>query len=220
MDDDIISQPESKEELPKRSDQGNGADSPMEPAPESIFDDLEALRKTAQLKVSRRVVPVNITVGRPSSNCYFRVHPDASMQLPGSVIIGDHGKEDFYYVAPRMLNDRVLLPRLRQVTIAATYTWPGGTIGLWPVPTPEESRIACWKTCRVAFSMAQTQWVQLIWNDSRRDYDLCIAEGISTEPIWPADLNLTALLKLGFGPERILDTAEHPYVRQLRGLAG
>ena len=35
------------------------------PAPESVFDDVEALRKVATLKVSRRVVPVNVAVKRP-----------------------------------------------------------------------------------------------------------------------------------------------------------
>jgi hypothetical protein len=32
------------------------------PVPESVFDDVEALRKVATLKVSRRVVPVNVAV--------------------------------------------------------------------------------------------------------------------------------------------------------------
>ena len=44
------------------------------PAPESVFDDIEALRKTATIKVSRRVVPVNVAVGKPPNNVYFRCH--------------------------------------------------------------------------------------------------------------------------------------------------
>jgi hypothetical protein len=42
------------------------------PPPERVFDDIEALRKTATLKVSRRVVPVNVAVKRPSNNVFFR----------------------------------------------------------------------------------------------------------------------------------------------------
>ena len=73
------------------------------------------------------------------------------MALDASVLIGDGGSDDFYFVAPSMLNHHVVLPRLRKVTIATVYTWPGGAVSLWPVPNVEETRIACWKsrTCRV-----------------------------------------------------------------------
>ena len=36
----------------------------------------------------------------------------------------------------------------------------------------------------------QAQWVQMIWNSDRRDYDVAIAEGINTEPVWPDDLDI------------------------------
>jgi hypothetical protein len=190
----------------------------VDTAPDSVFDDVETLRKTATLKVSRRVVPVNVAVGKPKNNVYFRCHPDPALALDASVLTGGDGSDDFYFVAPVMLNHHVILPRLRKVTIAVVYTWPGGVISLWPVPSAEESRIACWKSARVAFELSQTQWAQLIWNSDRRDYDVAIAEGINTEPLWPDDLNIGKLLKLGFA-EKIINTPEHPYVMQLRGLA-
>jgi len=36
--------------------------------------------------------------------------------------------------------------------------------------------------------------------------------------IWPDDLNISKLLKLGF-TDKIINAPEHPYVMQLRGLA-
>ncbi len=131
------------------------------PAPENVFDDVEALRKVATLKVSRRVVPVNVAVRKPPNSVYFRVHDDPAMVLDASVLIGDGGSDDFYFVAPFMLNHHVVLPRLRKVTIATVYTWPGGAISLWPVPMVEETRIACWKSARAAYELAKKQWVQL-----------------------------------------------------------
>ena len=188
------------------------------PPPDSVFDDIETLRKTATLKVSRRVVPINVAVGKTKNNVYFRCHPDPALMLDASVLIGGDGSDDFYFVAPVMLNYHAILPRLRKVTIAVVYTWPGGVVSLWPVPFAEESRIACWKSARVAFELSQTQWVQMIWNSDRRDYDVAVAEGINTEPLWPDDLNIGKLLKLGFA-DQIINTPEHPYVMQLRGLA-
>lgn len=140
------------------------------------------------------------------------------MTLDASIIIGADGSDDYYFVMPYMLTHHVILPRLRQVTIAVTYTWPGGAIGLWPVPKAEETRIACWKTARAAYELSKTEWVQLIWNSDRRDYDLACAEGISVEPAWPLDLDMTNLLKLAF-TDRIIASPSHPYVLQLRGLA-
>jgi hypothetical protein len=188
------------------------------PPPESVFDDVEALRKVATLKVSRRVVPVNVKVGRPANNVFFRSHAD--MVLDCSVLIGDGGSDDFYFVVPRMLNHPTMLPRLRKVTIATIYTWPGGAIGLWPVPLIEErSRIACWRSARAAFELSKKQWVQLCWNSDTRDYDVVTALEINNEPQWPADRTFSDLLRLGFA-DKIIDTDGHPYVMRLRGIAG
>jgi hypothetical protein len=189
------------------------------PPPESVFDDIEGLRKVATLKVSRRVVPINVAVKRPANNVYFRCHPEPKMSLDASVIIGDGGSDDFYFVAPFMLNHATMLPRQRKVTIAVVYTWPGGAISLWPVPNVEETRIACWKSARAAFELSKTQWVQLCWNSDLRDYDVVVAEGIKTDPNWPTDRSFNDLLKLGFA-DKIINTTEHPYVMRLRGLAG
>jgi hypothetical protein len=189
-----------------------------DPAPESVFDDIEGLRRTATLKVSRKVVTVHIAVKKPPNNVYFRVNPDPKMSLDCSVLIGDGGSDDFYFVVPRMLNHHCILPRLRQVTIAVCCLWPGGSIVLWPVPQ-DTTRIACWKSARSAYAIAQREWVQVVWNDDTRDYDVASAEGINTEPKWPADKTLVDLLKLGFGVDKIINRDDHPYVLRLRGLA-
>ena len=162
-------------------------------APESVFDDMETLRKTATIKVSRRLVPINVAVGKPKNNVYFRCHKHPDLTLDASVLVGADGSDDFYFVSPVMLNHHTILPRLRKVTIAVVYTWPGGVISLWPVPFAEETRIACWKSARAAFELSKEQWVQMIWNSDTRDYDVAIAEGINTEPLWPDDLAIGKL---------------------------
>jgi hypothetical protein len=157
-----------------------------------------------------------VVVGKPNKDIYFRCHPDPNLALDASVLIS--GDDDFYFVAPVMLNHHTVLPRLRKVTIATVYAWPGGVVSLWPVPFAEETRIACWKSARAAFEFSKSQWVQLVWIKDKRDYDVAIAEGIKSEPLWPDDLDIRKLLKLGFA-DKIIDTPEHPYVMQLRGLA-
>jgi hypothetical protein len=70
--------------------------------PDSVFDDIETLRKTATLKVSRRVVTINVAVAKPKNNIYFRCHPHPAMSLDASVLIGPEGSDDYYFVAPVM----------------------------------------------------------------------------------------------------------------------
>ena len=72
------------------------------------------MRKTATIKVSRRVVPVNVAVKKPANNVYFRSHPHPDMSLDASILIGGDGSDDFYFVTPSMLNHHVVLPRLQQ----------------------------------------------------------------------------------------------------------
>jgi len=60
--------------------------------------------------------------------------------------------------------------------------------------------------------------VQMVWNNDTRDYDVIVAEGIHSEPNWPADRTLRDLLRLGFA-DKIIASPDHPYVKQLRGIA-
>ncbi|HEY1884776.1 MAG TPA: hypothetical protein VGG86_01850 [Roseiarcus sp.] len=71
---------------------------------ESIFSDIKNLRTSATPKIGRKVVQVNITVGKPPNNVFFRCHPSAEMSLDASVLIGTKGSNDFYFVAPTCLS--------------------------------------------------------------------------------------------------------------------
>jgi hypothetical protein len=48
-------------------------------------------------------------------------------------------------------------------------------------------------------------------------YRIYEAEGQLSAPVWP-DKTLPELLKLGF-KDRVVDSAEHPVVKRLRGLS-
>jgi hypothetical protein len=60
-------------------------------------------------------------------------------------------------------------------------------------------------------------WVRLAADMSLGAYRIYQAEGQLSEPLWP-EKTLPELLKLGF-KDRIIDSAEHPVVKRLRGLA-
>jgi len=191
---------------------------PGERDPTNIFDDLASLRKQSKLTVQRKSVLVNVPIDKPANNVYFRVNPDPEMQLDDSTVLRDNSgtKRSVYYVVPAMRSHPKLEQRLRRVTIALLYIWPGGTIQLWPVPIVGDSTLPSWKSQRAAFELAQKSWTQIVWNDERSDYDVEIAEAIEKEPVWP-DKSMGELLKLAFA-DKVIDNEDHPYVRQLRGV--
>ena len=186
----------------------------------SIFDDLDKLRKESVIKVQRKAVKGAVDVERPKNNIFFRCH-ETMFYDAGLVLVGPDGSDDFYFIDPAMKDYWAVKPHIRKVTIAVVYTWPGGAISLWPVPQAidGEFKVKCWKTAYEAYELSKNVWVQMLWNDSKSDYDVINAEEITTDPLWPSDLNLGNLMKIGFADIRTIATAEHPYVKQLRGIA-
>jgi hypothetical protein len=196
-------------------------------AAEDIFNDIESLRKVAELKVQRRVVPVNMSVRKPPDNGFFQCHPDPAQRIDASLVF-DKEERDVYFVWPNMMNHPLILPRLRKVTIATCYSWPSGNLFLWAVPFPDEKgRVKAWKSARRAFEIScglaidldppGPRWVQLCWNNTASDYEVSTAEGINVQPLWPPELSLSNSLKLGFA-DKTIDSDEQHYMRQLRGL--
>jgi hypothetical protein len=202
-----------KPKLVEASPKGNEGHDPT-----NVFDDLASLRKQSKLTVQRKSVLVNVAIDKPANNVYFQVNPDPEMMLDHATVLRDNEgtRRAIYYVVPAMRSHPKLAPRLRRVTLALIYTWPAGNILIWPVPILGDRDFKAWKSARAAFDLAQSQWVQIVWNEEKGDYDVETAEGIDRKPLWP-EKTLTGLLKIGFA-DKVIDNEEHPYVRQLRGL--
>jgi hypothetical protein len=110
-----------------------------------------------------------------------------------------------------------LAPRLRPVTLGAVYTWPAGVTMIWPVPILQQRDFKVFRSMRAAYELARERWTQIAWDEVRTDFVIEVAEGIDLDPAWP-NKSFEELLKLAFDG-KIIDHEDHPYVRQLRGLA-
>jgi hypothetical protein len=183
--------------------------------PTSVFDDLAGLRKAQKLTVQRKTVLVNVIVGKPPSDKYFRAHPTWALD-DATVLKTDTG--DYLFVLPGMRGHPKLKDRLRKVTLAAISIWPSNEIMIWPVPILGEREFKAWKSARAAYDLALKQWTQIAWSQETSDYVVETVEkdGITHDPVWPQK-TFEELLKIAFDG-KIIDTEDHPYVRRLRGI--
>jgi hypothetical protein len=191
------------------------------PSGTSVFDDLDALRKTPTIKIARKSVVVNVDVGRPPSDCYFRAHPDPEWRLEDAAIVKAKDADTVYYISPYsgMASHPKLKDRVRKVTLAVIAVWPANTVRIWPVPVLGQSKTEFkpWKSSRAAFELSLRTWVQMSWSEEMRDYAIETAEGLVHEPVWPPEHTFRSLLKLAFDG-KIIEDENHDFVRQLRGL--
>ena len=180
-----------------------------------IFNDLGALRKVSALTVKRKAVLINVPVGKPRNNIYFRTSSDPEMMLKSTVIYDNSGtRKEIYYVTPQMRTHPKLVARLRDVTIKVGCTWPASGVFLWPVPN--QTSFKAWKSERTAAGLSETYWTQMVWDEEKADYDVETAENIDKDPIF-AEEPFNQLLKIGFS-DHIIDNEDHDYVRFLRGI--
>src|SRR5262249_17581905 len=177
-------------------------------------NDLAALRKASKPSVKRSTVPVNVPVGKPANNVYFRVHKEMMLENATVVREEEGTRKKFYYIVPSMRDHPKLAPRLRWVTIHLVSTWPGDGILLWPVSMTAD--FAAWRSEQAAARLAIDKWTQLVWDTDRADFRVGTAENIDRQASWPQE-TFEQLLKLGFA-DNIVDNEDHYYVRRLRGI--
>lgn len=208
-------------------DRGNGVQ-PPEPgseviadpgtssATENIFDDLEALRLSpdAAALAGTREVLRHVPVRKPNRTEFVRVNVDANMQFSTGVYIDKEERETFI-IAPNLRLE--LLGEMKPVMLVTAISRQG-VLFLWPVPLPDESgrRNAWSETAREACELAKSRWIRMAADMHLGAYRIIEAAVELSEPAWP-NKTFAELLKLGF-KDRIIDTADHPIVRRLRGM--
>lgn len=159
-------------------------------------------------------VPVTASAGKPAPGTYFRVHPGADFSIVSSGLKAPDG--DLYLVTDVV---RQALPE--EVTfhqLFTTMTRAGG-LGVWPISLPRtDGRTTEWtRSALEAAFLAMKEWIRIRANMAISAYDVHRLLVTIPEPEWP-DLTFEQILRMAFR-DRIIDSTDHPLVRQLRGLA-
>lgn len=157
---------------------------------------------------------VTVPVRRPSSQEFFRVHPDPDWRLD-TALIEIKADREVYLVDPKIWP---LFPNECKPKTIYTTMDRRNVITLWPVGLPDEKgRTNDWhSSAHEAAELSTSKWVRLSANMSLGAYDIDIALGTFPDPVWPTDLAFQDLLRIGF-KNRLIEDLDHPVLQRLRG---
>ena len=156
-----------------------------------------------------------VPVDKPGKQDFFRTHPDPEFHVEARVLKLEAERET--YLVTRAVWPSI--PGETKLVRLVPYLTRTGGLGLWPVSLPDDlfgKRDTAWcVTARKAAEIAETKWVRMQANMSHGRYDLVTSVKIP-DPVWPG-IKLTEILKIAFGDGHLIDSLDHPVVRQLRG---
>jgi hypothetical protein len=201
-------------ELPKTDDKATA------PAPENFdaaayFKEAVKLRKPLQPAIRKVTVTAEVRVMRPDGDTWFQCNPESEASMDAYVIRDEEKR--YFYIAEPMETDPIIYPRRKPVLLIEAAVWPPTVPYIIPFFYPDPDRkIGAYTSAWVALEQARTGvWTQMRWGDG--SYDVAKAENnphpptFSGKPMWE-------LLSIGF-KDHIITSAEHPFVKQLRGIA-
>jgi hypothetical protein len=195
------------------STNGSGASRAEDAA--DIFSDLSALRLSPDEagQIGTAEVLAHVPIRKPSPNEFVRVHSDPGMSLATSVFVD--AERETYFVAPEARNALVAGAKAMLLVTAVTQR---GLVLIWPIALGDGTgrRNAWHETAREAAERGKTEWIKIVSDMPSGCYRVFKALGKLPDPTWP-DKSLQDLLRIAFRG-RIIDSEDHPVVRQALGL--
>jgi len=155
-----------------------------------------------------------LAVRKPNAQDWVRVHPEYRGQFGFLVVKNEGSADEIYYVHRNLYEVPELARELqrREVRLAVTRK---GTYLLWPLPLTDHP---AHQQQTFAAEKALSSWTRIAWQKHACEYHITTATAQDLpEPIWPEE-SFEALCKLGFRG-RMIDSLEHPVVRELLGRA-
>jgi hypothetical protein len=151
---------------------------------------------------------VGLPVGKPNKTQFFRIHPSLFSDVYLLKVQGATG-EVLYAVVPGMV---------QHLDNVGRYTLFLGvhrdrTSFLWPISATSPDGYS--RTARQIAISAQDVWCRLVSERATSQYIKRVAPQCKDEPVWPKDKTFVDLLVLAFGEDRIIDSLDHPIVKEM-----
>jgi hypothetical protein len=179
-------------------------------APESLRLDLNVAEGLGVKKVV-----ATIPVRKPNNQDFIRVHPSPDFRLPVA-LIELRDEREMYLVRPYIARE---IPGEYFAATMYTTINRAGVVFLWPVRLPgTDGRQLTWHTSAAeAAEAAMKGWVRVRADMSLGAYVWWEASSTTPEPTWPKDLTFERMLEIAFKNGRLVESLDHPVLKQLRG---
>ena len=189
---------------------GSPGDEPVDPF------NTERLRSASLENIGVEKIVLTYAV-RPTRNEFFRVHPAPEMSVDWYVVERDDDLDrEVYWVTDEFRGE--LLDELRPVRIF-TCVNKRGTMFLWPARLPSEDNRLGRRWHESALEVAEYAkdvWVKMVGQRDAGAYEMFKAKGDLGEPQWK-DKTLDELLRMAFKGDRLINSLDHPVLRELAG---
>jgi len=160
--------------------------------------------------------PLTETYGKLNRHRSSRGHPDANFKSKVLIATDKEGDRESYLVTPRLgsLLGSMAAPKILRLAvdnagaprlIAEPILDPNGRPNLWN------------SSYLNAIQMGETSWVRVESNMEAGQYQVIVAQGDLGQPVWPTQSMDQLILQCFEG--RIIQSADHPLIRQLEGRA-
>jgi hypothetical protein len=218
----------TKNATPAASDElANAAPAPAEtcgapnvpavrPEPPDPFDPA-SLRLSSDYSEGLGVKRVISTIPgrRPHRSEWFRVRPGDGWRLQTAVLELERGVErTTYLLAPALWPD---LSGEVSPAVLLTCVNRAGDLFIWRIKLPgPDGRSNTWTESALQIATAaETTWCRMVSDTANGHYSHFEPAAELPEPKWP-EMAFAAMLKIAFR-DRMIDTADHPVLRELRG---
>lgn len=189
--------------------------------PESPPDpfDLTAIRQAqdfgSELGVKKTL---KCKVRKPSKEWWIQTHPDPEYRVEAWLLeLKEEG--ELYWVTPNLWDDLLGEPtfvRKALFTYTAKHTFKKGDYFLWPIRLPDaDGKLDDWNMSALEYARQSGVWQRIASNREMGEYDQYLTERDWENPDWP-DCPLTDLVRVAFR-SKLIDTLDHPVIRNLRG---
>ena len=153
-----------------------------------------------------------VRVGKPPKTAFFRVHASHEYRMPAGIVeFGAMTPEAYLVIGALYL--ALLEEAAFSARLLVTAVTLGGTPFIWPLKTATDNPWT--RSAHDAVEIAMNRWIRLKPNMELGAYEVIAAVNQNREPVWPS-LPFEKLIELAFRG-RVIDTADHSVLRQLRG---
>jgi len=183
-------------------------------ATKSTSSILSSLRLPDTYNVSGGVaLPLKATYGKLNKHRFCRVHPGDEYKIR-CLVVDDKDNGETYLAAPNMASQLGSLATPKTIRFAVDNAGTPKLIGE-PDLDPSGRRNLWQSSYKDAIKQAENDWVRVQANMAAGQYEITPSMSDLGFPRWPKQ-SMDELINDAFAG-RIIDSPDHPYIRQIQG---